>query len=198
MINRLSSAFQRIEQTLKIIFGHGFPPEPLCAINYHGDLSPSYTANNPSQFSLKDIIGNGFLWAAPKRRHTIERRLKRRFGHPDYVWKPPVPKTNILMCPNCGGHYEAGLLCAYCYEKVKIETKEMQEAIQNHLGLSPVEQDVVVIYEGEKEGKTDDFWKKQRVVEMPKKRPDWFHQNLLEPSTAEPSDSKDIKPSELA
>ncbi|KAK2588643.1 hypothetical protein KPH14_006409 [Odynerus spinipes] len=198
IINRLTSAFQKVEQALKIIFGRGFPPEALCAIDCHGGLRYPYTPNNPDRFSLKDIIGDGFLWAVPKRRRSIEKRLKRRFGHPDYHWKPPVPKTNLLMCPNCGGHYEAGHLCGHCYEKVKIETKEMQDAIQAKLGLSPVEEDVIVIYEGEKEGKTDDFWKKQRVVEMPKKRPEWFNQNLLEPSTAEPSDSKDIKPPGLA
>jgi len=35
----------------------------------------------------------------------------------------------------------------------------MQDAIQKELGLSPVEQNVIVLYDGEKESKTDDFWK---------------------------------------
>lgn len=35
----------------------------------------------------------------------------------------------------------------------------MQDAIQQELELSPIEEDVIVIYEGEKDGKTDDFWK---------------------------------------
>lgn len=51
-------------------------------------------------------------------------------------------------------HYCLG----YCYEKVKIETKEMQDAIQQKLGLSAVEEDVIVIYEGEN-NKTEEFWK---------------------------------------
>lgn len=198
MINRLTLAFQKIEQALKIICGRGFPPEALCAIDCHGELNSPYTANNRSGFSLKDIIGDGLLWAVPKKRRTVEKRLNRKFGYPEYHWKPLVPKTNLLMCPNCGSNYEAGHLCAHCYEKVKIETKEMQDTIQEKLGLSPVEEEVIVIYEGEKDGKTDDFWKNQRVIEMPKKRPEWFHKNLLEPSTVEPSDSTDIKPPGLA
>lgn len=35
----------------------------------------------------------------------------------------------------------------------------MQEAIQKELGLSPVEQDVVVLYEGEKQNTSEEFWK---------------------------------------
>lgn len=37
----------------------------------------------------------------------------------------------------------------------------------------------------------------QRVVEMPKKRPAWFHRNLLEPTTQESSNETDIKPTNL-
>lgn len=47
----------------------------------------------------------------------------------------------------------------HCYEKVKLETKEMQEAIQKELGLNPVEENVIVLYSGEKESKADNFWK---------------------------------------
>lgn len=35
----------------------------------------------------------------------------------------------------------------------------MQQAIQDSLGLKPVEQDVIVLYEGEKEQYEDNFWK---------------------------------------
>lgn len=198
IVKRLTSAFQKFEQALKIIFNNRFPPEALCAIDYNGGLNLPSPVNNSGRFSLKDIIGNGILWGVPTCRRTIEKRLSRKFGYPEYNWKPPVPKTNLLMCPNCGNYHEAKILCAHCYEKVKIETKEMQDAIKEKLGLDPVEENVIVIYEGEKEGKTDEFWKNQRIVEMPKKRPEWFHENLLESSTIQPSDSKDIKPPELA
>lgn len=35
----------------------------------------------------------------------------------------------------------------------------MQNAIKESLKLDPVEQDVIVLYEGEKETLQDDFWK---------------------------------------
>lgn len=51
------------------------------------------------------------------------------------------------------------IFIGYCYEIVKKETKEIQKAIQDSLGLQPIEQDVIVLYEGEKEQLQDNFWK---------------------------------------
>ncbi|XP_018365923.1 PREDICTED: 39S ribosomal protein L32, mitochondrial [Trachymyrmex cornetzi] len=195
-MNRLSLAIRKFEQAIQIIFGRGFPPGSLCTVDCNGFLNEPKSGNHFS--SLKEIFDNGFLWAVPKKRRTLEARYNRRFGVEKYIWKPPIAKTNILLCVNCGHHYEAGRLCGHCYEKVKLETKEMQDAIQKKLGLSPVEQNVIVLYDGEKDSKTHDFWKNQRIVEMPKKRPSWFHQNLLEPTSQEPSDRKDVKPTNLS
>lgn len=64
-----------------------------------------------NKFSLKDLIGDGFLLAVPKFRRTIEKRWKRRFGSPEYVWKMLMPKTTIHVCHECGHHYERGRLC---------------------------------------------------------------------------------------
>lgn len=72
-----------------------------------GEISKS---NTPT-FSLKDIIGDGFLWAVPKHRRTLEKRQKRRFGHPDYVLKILKPKTYLKTCNTCGDDHEAGVLC---------------------------------------------------------------------------------------
>lgn len=198
MINRLSLALRKLEHTIQTIFGHGFPPGPLCVVDCNNFLSQSKANNSFGSQSLKEILKDGILWAVPKARRSLERRHKRRFGVLDYVWKPFIAKTNILICTNCGHNYEAGRLCGHCYEKVKLETKEMQDAIQKELKLSPVEENVIVLYDGEKDAQTDKFWKNQRVVEMPKKRPAWFHNNLLEPTTQEPSDKKDVKPTHLA
>lgn len=74
----------------------------------------------------------------------------------------------------------------------------MQEAIVNKLQLTPVENEVVVMYENEIPDKTSEYWQGQRIVEMPKKRPAWFHNNLLQPTTQEPAETKDVKPGELA
>ncbi|XP_070159919.1 large ribosomal subunit protein bL32m [Polyergus mexicanus] len=198
LINRLYLSLQRFEQTIfQTIFGRGFPPE-LCAIDCNNFLNEPKLANRFGSRSLEEIFKNGILWAVPKKRRTIEKRLARRFGVPKYHWKPPVPKTNLLICTNCGHDYEVGRLCGHCYEKVKVETKEIRDAIQKKLGLNPVEKDVIVLYDGEKDDKTHKYWKNQRVVEMPKKRPSWFHRNLLEPTTQEPSDKGDVKPTHLA
>ncbi|XP_003704148.1 mitochondrial ribosomal protein L32 [Megachile rotundata] len=181
--NRLSQAFRTFDQAIDIIFGRGFPPGTLYAIDCNHAVRQSQPTNFPGQ-SLKDILNDAFLWAVPKHRRTIEKRLNRRFGVPKYHWKPHVPKT-ILTCYKCGHPHEIGLLCGYCYEIVKKETTEMQEAIQKELGLSPVEKDVIVLYEGEKEQLSEEFWKNQRIVELPKKRPEWFNQNLLQPMSQE-------------
>lgn len=61
-------------------------------------------------FSLDDLK-DSILWAVPKHRRSLEKRLNRKYGWPDKVWKPIVPKKNLLMCNTCGDHYEAGHLC---------------------------------------------------------------------------------------
>ncbi|KAL0104801.1 hypothetical protein PUN28_016442 [Cardiocondyla obscurior] len=197
MMNRLSLIFQKLELAFQTIFGRGFPPGALCAIDCNSFPYQS-RSTSPGGYSLKEILENSILWGVPKSRRSLEKRHMRRYGIEKYVWKPPVAKTNILICVNCGHNYEANHLCGHCYEKVKLETKEMQDAIQKELGLSPVEENVIVLYDGEKDSKTDNFWKKQRIVELPKKRPSWFHQNLLQPTSQEPSDKKDVKPPYLA
>lgn len=189
----------------------------LCAIDCGSFPNDSKLSNHFGNRSLKEILKNGILWAVPKKRRTIEKRLSRRFGVEKYFWKPPVPKTNLLICVNCGHNYEAGRLCGksycyktviiviiqiitklksnldlwvysmkviigkqylwikeklakiysfaigHCYEKVKLETKEIQEAIQKELGLQPVEENVIVLYDGEKDDKTYQFWKVLKI-----------------------------------
>lgn len=51
------------------------------------------------------------------------------------------------------------IVTATCYKKVMTETKEMQDAIVNDLGLNPVEKDVVVLYDGEKNDEMAEYWK---------------------------------------
>ncbi|XP_034179778.1 mitochondrial ribosomal protein L32 [Osmia lignaria lignaria] len=189
--NRLSQAFKTFDQAIDIIFGRGLPPGTLYAFECNHAIKQVQPTNLPGQ-SLKDILNDAFLWAVPTKRRTLQKRLCRRYGIPGLVWKPHVPKT-ILTCNKCGHHHDVGLLCGYCYEIVKKETKEMQKAIQDALGLEPVEKDVIVLYEGEKEKLSDEFWQKQRIVELPKKRPEWFSQNLLQPLSEESSETVDEK-----
>lgn len=87
--------------------------KPCC---FFAELALAYVHNPPPtpaprKFSIKDIIGDGYLMAVPKFRRTIERRLKRKYGTPEYNQKILLPKTNILVCKECGHHYESGRLC---------------------------------------------------------------------------------------
>lgn len=77
------------------------------------------------------------------------------------------------------------------------ETREMQETIEAELKLEPVEKEVVVLYEGEKNEKPDEFWEGKRIVEMKKPRPSWFSKNLLQQTTQQPASTSDVKPSDL-
>lgn len=86
---------------------------------------------------------------------------------------------------------------ATCYKKVLDETKAMQEKIQEELKLEPVEKEVVVLYEGEKDEKPTEFFDGKRIVEMKKPRPSWFSKNLTEQTTQQPATTTDVKPSEL-
>ncbi|CAH2071178.1 unnamed protein product, partial [Iphiclides podalirius] len=173
----------------------GHPPRELALVQVYEKQTP----NSRNPFSIKDIIGDGLLLAVPKFRRTIEKRLKRKFGSPEYVWKMLVPKNNIKVCNDCGHYHERGRLCANCYKRVENETKEIQAKIQEKLGNNPIEQDVIVLYEGENVTKTpNEFWEGKRIIEMKKERPQWFSKNLLQKSTQQPSNSTDVKPTDLA
>lgn len=96
----------------------------------------------------------------------------------------------------------------------------MQEKIKNTLGLDPVDKEVVVLYDGERNKvsvqwsvfivesirliskitfkfQSDAFWEGKRIIEMEKPRPNWFHPNLLQKTTAPNAETKEVKPSDL-
>ncbi|XP_011505544.1 PREDICTED: 39S ribosomal protein L32, mitochondrial [Ceratosolen solmsi marchali] len=148
------------------------------------------------KFTIKNILNDGLLWAVPKHRRPLEKRLSRKFGFPQYNWKPLVPKTNLLMCKRCGHFHESYTICGHCYQKVKEESEAIHKAI-DQLKVEPINNELVILYEGEKKLKPDQFWQGRPIVELPKKRPTWFHQNLLEPTTQKLSDSKEVEPNNL-
>ncbi|CAG9766848.1 unnamed protein product [Ceutorhynchus assimilis] len=195
LIFRLNSAFQGFERALFGALTGRYPPGDfrLCL-----DYLPQENGNLPQKKGiLEEILGDGFLFAVPKHRRSIEKRWKRKFGNPDYDLKILLPRKDIRTCNSCGDDHEAGVLCPTCYKKVIDETKLMQEAIQKELKLEPVEQEVVVMYEGEKDNQPQEYWKGKRIVEMPKPRPQWFSENLLQKTTQKGADTSDVKPSEL-
>lgn len=69
----------------------------------------------------------------------------------------------------------------------------MQDAIQENLGLQPIEKEVVVLYDGEKGNEGEEYWEGKRIVEIQKPRPSWFGKNLLQQTTQQPATSTDIK-----
>lgn len=107
---------QNLENLLRL---NGGPlPALAFAINPQTD-APSYS--NTPRLSLKDLLGDGMLWAVPKHRRSVEKRLNRKFGYPEYVWKPLKEKRNLRTCTKCGHDYELGLLCRkfLCYSIYK-------------------------------------------------------------------------------
>jgi large subunit ribosomal protein L32 len=159
-------------------------------------ISPSSLP--PQPFSIKDLIGDGILWGVPKHRRTIEKRMRRKYGSADYILKTIQEKRHLRICDTCGNHCEVGLLCAHCYDKVRKETESIKEKIMKKLKLSPVDSEVVVLYDGEKPEKSEELWKGKRIVEMEKPRPQFFSKNLLQKSTQANAESKEIvKPDQL-
>jgi len=168
-------------------------PETLYAFNC---LQPTFKVSQNSKFSIKDLIGNGILWAVPRNRRTVERRWQRKFGSPDYVWKLIHSKTTLKTCNQCGHDHEVGVLCPHCYEIIKKETELMQEKIQVSLGNEEIDREIIVLYDGEK-SQSSEFFNGKRVVELQKSRPMWFSKNLTQKSTQKHTTTKEIKPSDL-
>ncbi|XP_017122482.1 39S ribosomal protein L32, mitochondrial [Drosophila elegans] len=178
----------------RLFLPHGGHPPALALAGFQHE----HSRKTCQEFSLKKLIGDGMLWAVPKHRRSVEKRLKRKFGFPEYNWKPLVAKRNIRSCLQCGHDHEMGVLCPFCYQKVLKETELMQSKIQETLGLEPVDKEVIVLYEGEKAQQSSEELKGKRIVEMKKPRPMWFTKNLLQKSTQQFSETKEVKPSDLA
>lgn len=134
--------------------------------------------------NVQQLFGDSIFWAVPKHRRTIEKRLKRKFGCLQDFYKMLMPRTDLLTCNQCGHSYQKRHLCrefnaiiysmpilnydniehilcilANCYKRVKDETIAFQDAIEKELGLEPIEQDVVVLYQGETTKQPEEFWK---------------------------------------
>uniref|UniRef100_A0A0K8TSF4 Large ribosomal subunit protein bL32m n=1 Tax=Tabanus bromius TaxID=304241 RepID=A0A0K8TSF4_TABBR len=190
LLGALDNAVVRLENVLAILFGRQ-PPPALCVVPVQElDLRKHNIQN--------DVLNwDGIFWAVPKHRRTLEKRLKRKYGMPEYVWKMLKPKTNLRVCNQCGKDHEVGVLCPHCYEEVRKETELMQEKIQEELGLNPVDKEVIVLYDGEKD-QPPEFYEGKRIVEMKKSRPMWFSKNLMQKTTQQPATTKEVKPNDLA
>ncbi|KAF4522186.1 hypothetical protein B566_EDAN007334 [Ephemera danica] len=197
MISRIKSCIFTFEEICSVSLGLRFPNRgPL------GMAMVSAWGNAPSLTSPLPELDQGFLWAVPRNRRTIERRWKRKYGSPEYSMKIYLPKTNLIVCNTCGHNHEIGYFCGHCYAKIAEETKAAQDAVQEKLGLSAVDKEVVLLYDGEQASPEQ---ANRRVVEVKRPRPSWFSRNLLQRSTDTPSPTAvsadpqptPVKPSEL-
>lgn len=76
------------------------------------------------------------------------------------MWKNGVRFLRLqLQSYNCYLRVFLVLFSENCYNKVMEETRSMQEEIVKELKLDPIDKEVVVLYEGEKEEQSSDFWK---------------------------------------
>jgi large subunit ribosomal protein L32 len=88
-----------------------------------------------------------------------------------------TPKTNIIICLDCGSFHEKGSICGKCYQKVKVETALIHEEIfkKNEFKNAYPTKEIGVKYANDP--KNDAGGKV--IVEIPKNRPAWFDNNLL-------------------
>jgi large subunit ribosomal protein L32 len=142
----------------------------------------------------EDMKESGFLWAVPKKRRSVEVRLRKKFGVEK--WRPFgskmfQPKKNIISCPSCGEYHEANYLCPHCYEKVRLETQKVQEAIeQDYQRNEPIDKEMAILYEDDPRDKKEA--QTIRLIEVPHKRPAWFSQNLLSKTGLNPKTETNV------
>lgn len=53
---------------------------------------------------------------------------------------------------------------ANCYSKVKAETTVLQEKMIQELGLDPVDKEIAIVYQGERNQFDDEFFKVHHVI----------------------------------
>ncbi|KFM78470.1 39S ribosomal protein L32, mitochondrial, partial [Stegodyphus mimosarum] len=87
--------------------------------------------------------------------------MTRRMG----FGKVLLPKKNLIVCEACGHFHPVHTVCGNCYNKVKLETESMQDAIMNELKLDPIDKEVVVVYQNEH--KDSKYFQGKRIVELP-------------------------------
>lgn len=193
---KLRNGLQNIETNLAFALGIHKPPPydfSIAAASPDTVLSQKPTP----KVSLKEMLDTSILWAVPKARRSLEKRMCRKYGIPDKVWKLFVPRKDLIICNTCGHYHNKKQLCGHCYLKIKEQTTQMQEKIVAELGLEPIDKEVVLLYKGEKENASDDFNKTHRIIELEGERPPWFSKNLLQKTTQRPSDATDVKPTDL-
>ncbi|CAL1536612.1 unnamed protein product [Lymnaea stagnalis] len=172
-VGKLNLSLNNLRAVIYLINGN-HPPPAFAVTGCYTDLTASQKDNldQNSAKSLLDSIFDGILLAVPKHRRSLEKRLFRKHRFTNFM-EYATPKTTIVPCLECGNFREKGHLCKHCYEKVQLETKEMQAKMGDDLQFNVPRQEVEIVYAGES-GSDGKF-----VVNMEKQRPSWFPKNLL-------------------
>uniref|UniRef100_A0A8C8SVA8 Large ribosomal subunit protein bL32m n=1 Tax=Pelusios castaneus TaxID=367368 RepID=A0A8C8SVA8_9SAUR len=150
----------------------GPPFAPALAVQAPATLLDPEEGISEESNKAPNFLDSIFWMAAPKKRRSIEvNRCRRR--HPSKLIKI---KTNIDVCPECGNLKQKHVLCGYCYQKIKAETRliriEIKKKEPGPFNAPTVE--TVVLYDGEKPTEQDEG---KRIIERSRKRPNWFTQN---------------------
>lgn len=124
----LNVLIQTVERAFPAFFPRQFPPgkpwpQMTAALTHSKSnlieiiiLGLAAAVVNPADAAAADrwsldTLKDHILWAVPKHRRTIEKRMKRKYGSPEYVQKILLPKTNLRVCNQCGHNHEVGVLC---------------------------------------------------------------------------------------
>ncbi|XP_041458213.1 39S ribosomal protein L32, mitochondrial-like [Lytechinus variegatus] len=161
----------------KLFSKDGLVFEPVLAIPALRGLESQNEGRDPRNDpnSIQELF-DGFLWAVPKHRRSIQRNRGRRRA----LDKRVSYNTSLVPCETCGNLRQFGYLCGHCLVKIREETKQIQEEMFGELdkdGVLP-DKENVVIYEGET--LSEDDVRDKHPIELRKKRPAWFSKDLIQ------------------
>jgi len=174
-MNLLRTASEQIHLHAQNFILRYMSPE-LCFVGGMSPLQPHHQLQQEV-----DPLAPGFLWVTPRRRRRVEARNCRKFGNKEWgTYKLPVINRRIRVDNITGEYFELGKLAPKAYKRIMEETRLIQERMQDSFGTgTPKDQDVVVLYKGEKKEVPD----KLRVIEMDHERPNFFSSNLMQKNT---------------
>ena len=88
------------------LLGRQMPPSLIPVFQSSVKLAPQ----SNSSFDIREIF-DGFMWGVPTGRRSVEKRMMRKYGAPNWHNKLILPKTNIKVCLSCGDYHEEKRLC---------------------------------------------------------------------------------------
>ncbi|XP_067686211.1 large ribosomal subunit protein bL32m-like [Haliotis asinina] len=176
----MTRVLARLQHSKEIILQWLFrnqPPGMYGALAY--DVTPSLPETHQYNQSPKSVLGSildSILWAVPRNRRSLERRLTRKHAMTKH-FEAAIPKKNIIACLECGHWHEKHTICGNCYKKVKEETKQLKAAMGDDFLYNIPRQEIQVMYEEERDQRQK--YKGKYIIEMDKPRPQWFPRNLM-------------------